>query len=297
MTTVSTQQLLNYILENISNDFNIDLSKLKEKYGSLETIYKEIQTITDTKDKNTKKKVIRKVNKTVEPALEEPKTETVTPDPLEAPIEAPKKKVVRKVTKTIEPALEEPKQQVVTPDPLEAPIESPKKKVVRKVTKNVEPALEEPKTDTVAPEVVEAPIEAPKKKVVRKVTKTVETVTNDNTEEKVKPNAKRIVKKVPSADNNLAVSVPKNTKPVDLGTLADNNSLEGRDELEENIYVDTQIYNDEDSDSLEPREINGVKYYIDSSNYIYDIESQDIIGKLNEKGDSIIFLSDFSSEK
>ena len=67
------------------------------------------------------------------------------------------------------------------------------------------------------------------------------------------------------------------------------------DELENNIYVDSQTYNDEDSDSLEPREINGVKYYIDTSNYVYHTETQDLIGKLNETCDTIIFLSDFSS--
>jgi hypothetical protein len=279
MTTISSQQVLTYVLEKISKDFNIDLNNLAEKYGSVESIYKAIQT--DIDNNKSKKKVIRKVSKSVEPILEEKKVEAVVAEVVDVPIEPPKKKVVRKITKNVEP-----NETVVNDigkaqktEPVDVPIEPPKKKVVRKVTKPAEPIVEQQK-------VVEVSIE--------------------NTEEKVKPKAKRIIKKVPSpTDDSIVLNevkleakegTEKKSKKilelVEFGTGEDN-SLDGCDELEDNIYVDTQIYNDEDSDSLEPREINGVKYYIDSSNYVYD--NQDLIGKLNEKGDNIIFLSDFSN--
>ena len=313
MTTISTQQVLDYVLEQISKDFNIDHATLVEKYGSVETIHSTIEA-----SKTTKKKVVRKVSKPVVEPVE---------NPVETPVEAPKKKVVRKVSKNVveapkvetvaelavvvAEAVAEEVAEVTTP-----PVESPKKKVVRKVTKNV---VEVPKAETVAEVALavaevaaEAVAEAPKKKVVRKVTKTLDSEsvvpTSDTVlepvEEKVKPlpQPKRIVKKVTQIPlpKEVHEEPKKNSKKqlelVEYGTGEDN-SLDGCDEFEENIYADTQIYNDEDSDSLEPLEINGAKYYVDSSNYVYHIDNQDLIGKLNEKGDAIIFLSSFSTEK
>jgi hypothetical protein len=254
MTTVSTQQILDYILEQISKEFNINHPTLVEKYGSVENISNAILP-----NKNNKKKVVRKVNKAPEPVLEEPKAEAVA-EVVAAPVETPKKKVLRKVTKAVEAFVEQPNTEVV---------ETPKKKVVRKVTKAVEAVVEEPKVE------------------VANSTHCV------NTEEKVKPAPKRIVKKVSSDIVETKEAPPnKNVESVEVSNIVDNN-VGGCDEVEENVYVDTQIYDDEDSDSLEPREINGVKYYIDSSNYVYHIETQDIVGKLNNQGDNIIFLSDF----
>jgi len=276
MTTVNTQQVLDYVLDQISKEFNISHQTLVEKYGSIETVSNAIVANT-----NNKKKVVRKATKAAEAVAE------VVVAPVD---ETPKKKVVRRATKAVELVTEEPKVEVeAVAEVVVAPIETPKKKVVRKVTK----AVEEPKAAEVVAEVVVAPVETPKKKVVRKATKAVEVVSEEpkvevvtstpeeNTEEKVKPAPKRIVKKVPDGDdiNNVEVS-----------TKVDNNC----DEVEEaNVYVDAQTYNDEDSDSLEPREINGVNYYIDSSNYVYHFETHDLIGKLDNKGDNIIFLSDF----
>jgi hypothetical protein len=260
MTTISTQQVIDYVLEEISKDFNISHTTLVEKYGSIDTISNIIQ------NKNTKKKVVRRVTK---PTVEQPQVYQL----IEATVETPKKKVVRKVTKNV---VEEPKVDIVVETPVEvlSTVEVPKKKVVRKVTKTPDTVIvvpvEEPKTDPVL----------------------------EHVEEKVKPQPKRIVKNVTVVNVTVNEEPKKKSKKhvelVEFDTGSDKNSLEGCDELEANVYVDTQIYNDEDSDSLEPREVNGVKYYVDSSNYIYHIETQDLIGKLNEQGDNIIFLSDFS---
>jgi hypothetical protein len=252
MTTISTQQVLDYVLEQISKDFDIDHAKLVEKYSSIQTISAAIQPIIDN-NKNTKVKRVLKKSSVVTPV------ETVQ-EVVETPIESPKKKVVRKVTKVLVVGEAEATKEVV-PELVETPIDPPKKKVVRKVTKA-----------SVVPKVETTP--TPSNLV-------------ESLEEKVKPQPKRIVKKAPQTSDNVAklevVEEPSQTpeKQLDIDT----------------VYTDSQIYNDEDSDSLEPREVNGIKYYIDSSNYVYHVETQDLIGKLNEKGDNIIFLSDFSTEK
>ncbi len=271
MTTISTQQVLDYILQQISKDFNIDYTSLSEKYGSLDTISNIIQN-NITNSKNTKKKVVRKVTKAV---VEEPLLAVTTEPPVTESTPTPKKKVVRKVTKAV---VEEPLLAVTEEPPVTESTPTPKKKVVRKVTKAV---VEEPLV-TVTNE--------PSSEHLDSV---------EGSEEKVKPQAKRIVKKVPVMDTVLPEEIneepkknsKKNVELVEFDACANANN---NDRLEENVYVDTQTYDDEDSDSLEPREVNGVKYYVDSSNYVYHIETQDLIGKLNDKGDKIIFLSDFS---
>ena len=65
----------------------------------------------------------------------------------------------------------------------------------------------------------------------------------------------------------------------------------GEDVDQADIYESFQTY---EEDSLEPKEINGTKYYVDTSGYIYDFENQDLVGKLNQSSDSIILLNDFS---
>lgn len=51
---------------------------------------------------------------------------------------------------------------------------------------------------------------------------------------------------------------------------------------------------DIEDDFLESREINGVKYLIDSSEYIYNMDSQELLGKLSEKDKTqILFLKDY----
>jgi hypothetical protein len=290
MTTVSTQQVLDYILEQISKEFNINHSTLVEKYGSIDTISNAILS-----NKIIKKKIIRKVTK----ELEEPKVEVVA-----QVAETPKKKVVRKVAKKAEPVTEVPVTEVpitevpVTEVPVtEVPVTevpkvevvTPKKKVVRKVAKKAEPVTEVP--------VTEVP-----------VTEVVSNTHDKNTEEKVKPTPKSTVKKTPVATKEPELaSTPKgvaiNCNDLETKEESTNNksethlevSTESVDchEIEEDVYTDTHTYNDEDSDSLEIRKINGVEYYIDSFNLVYHIETKDCIGKLNNEGNNIMFLNNF----
>jgi hypothetical protein len=262
MTTICSQQVLNYVLEKISKEFNINLDNLVEKYGSAETIYNAIQADIDM-NKNNKKKVVRKVTKAV------PDVVTVSETVQVADVVTPKKKVVRKVTKAVPVEVVVADVVTVSETVQVADVVTPKKKVVRKVTKAV--PVEAVVADVVTPSVVIVSVE-------------------ENSEEKVKPKSKTIVKKVTFTKGDISAPHKEVTEEPTIES-----GVDVCDELENNIYVDSQTYNDEDSDSLEPREINGVKYYIDTSNYVYHTETQDLIGKLNETCDTIIFLSDFSS--
>ena len=68
----------------------------------------------------------------------------------------------------------------------------------------------------------------------------------------------------------------------------------GEDIEQIDIYESLETY---EEDSLEPQEINGIKYYVDTSGYIYDFENQDLLGKRNQSGDNIILLNDLSPIK
>jgi hypothetical protein len=272
MATFSTQQILDFVLEQISKDFNLDILVLKNKYSSIDDVSNAIKLAN-----TPKKRVVRKLTKSV-------------PTTIEAPITAEEAPIITEAA------------PITTEE--EAPITNeaapPKKKVIRKVVK----AVDTPSIPVEQP-IVEQPINVTnvtKKKVIRKTIKPVEepvVVTEEPViEEKVKP--KRIIKKVPKEPEvtkeaeEVVEPKKKSKKNVELVEFnTDSNSMEGLDEIEKTVYTDAHLYNDEDSDSLEPREINGVKYYIDTSNYLYDMETQDLVGKFNENTNNVVFLSDF----
>ena len=93
--------------------------------------------------------------------------------------------------------------------------------------------------------------------------------------EELKLKPKKIILKKPAPESKKNVDEPEY----------------GEDVEQAEIYESLQTY---EEDSLEPREINGVKYYVDTSGYIYDFENQDLVGKLNQSGDRMIVLNDFS---
>lgn len=266
MTTISTKQVLDFVLEQISKDFTIDHDTLKNKFSSLDNIYNSIQESI-----NANGRVIKKV--------------TI----VEAPVLA-KKRVIRKVSKDVEePIVTVEVEPIVTVEPVT--IAPTKKKVIRKVTKVVEEPIVVPSvvpTSVVAEEPKPDVVLTTKKKVIRKNTTVVEKPVEEPVEEKVLP--KRVEKVLAETKKKSK----KNVELVEFGT--DSNSVEGVDEIEANVYVDTMLYNDEDID-LKLYEINDNKYRIDDSNYVYDFETKDLIGKLNEKGDTIIFLTDFPIEQ
>ena len=320
MTTISTKQVLDFVLEQISKDFTIDHDTLKNKFSSLDNIYNSIQESINANGRVikkvtiveapvlAKKRVIRKVSKDVEEPIVTVEVEPiVTVEPVT--IAPTKKKVIRKVTKVVEEptkvveeptkVVEEPTevtvQHIVVPivvaeEPAPEPVITAKKKVIRKVTKVVEEPIVVPSvvpTSVVAEEPKPDVVLTTKKKVIRKNTTVVEKPVEEPVEEKVLP--KRVEKVLAETKKKSK----KNVELVEFGT--DSNSVEGVDEIEANVYVDTMLYNDEDID-LKLYEINDNKYRIDDSNYVYDFETKDLIGKLNEKGDTIIFLTDFPIE-
>ena len=348
MATISTQQVLDFVLQQISEDFKLDNDALKNKFSSLDEIYNAIKESTTAKHRNvltttteeplvTKKKVLRKITKVVvaEPVVVEESLVVAEPVVVEEPVvvaEPVKKKVIRKTTtvadepvvkkvvRKVTKVLDEPTQ--VTLEPNEVTVEpnqvtvKPIEVNVKPIEVNVEPIEVNVEPITIPNVVPEEPTPA-KKKVIRKLSKTLEEPivapnvvveepkSNPEHEPVLPAKKKKVIRKNPDVVKEPVEKklVPtetkkkskKNVELVEFGT--DANSMEGVDEIEANVYVDTVLYNDEDSDSLEPREVNGVKYYIDSSNYVYDFENQDLIGKLNEKGDTIVFLTDFPIEQ
>lgn len=107
--------------------------------------------------------------------------------------------------------------------------------------------------------------------VVAPIVKEIDTLEPE--ELKLKP--KKIILKKPVLDSKKNVDQPEY----------------GEDVEQAEPYESLEMYED---DSVEPKEFNGVKYYVDTSGYIYDFENQDLVGKLNQSGDSIILLNDFS---
>ena len=59
------------------------------------------------------------------------------------------------------------------------------------------------------------------------------------------------------------------------------------EEFCDEIYEDVQIY--EENYGF-PRQINGQLYYVDLSNFVFDFDSKELIGKLNSSGSSNILL-------
>jgi hypothetical protein len=222
-------------------------------------------------------------------------------EPVEAPnepVEAPKPKKVLKKTIPIVKALTE------NSDGVEVTTEHKPKKVLKKtisivkaLTENTA-ALEEPKpkkvlkkTITTLTENTESIVEVPKKILKKTMEPIVEKIITDivieEPEIKIKPK-KIIVKRSAIEPSTIAEPQKMSKKEVDVVEYG----LDERHDENAALYESIQMYED---DMLEPREINGVKYLIDSSEYIYDIESQELLGKLSEKDkNTILFLKNFT---
>jgi hypothetical protein len=242
------------------------------------------------------KKVVKKAVSTTQ-APKEPEVIAEPPKEPEVIAEAPKpKKVVKKAVSTTQ-APKEPEVIAEPPKP---------KKVVKKAVSTTQ-APKEPEVIAEAPKESEVVVEAPKPKqvvkkafpvvnplkepevvaeVVAEVPKESEVVVEEP-EVKIKPK-KIIVKRLPVEAVKIPEPPKMSKKEVDV---VEYGSDEQHDE-NASVYDSIQMYED---DLLEPREINGVKYLIDSSEYIYDMESQELLGKLSEKDKStILFLKNFS---
>jgi hypothetical protein len=242
----------------------------------------------------------KKVLKKAVPIIETPNEPEVVAQAAKEPevnVEAPKpKKVLKKAVPIIETPNEPEVVAQATKEP-EVSVEAPKPK---KVLKKAVPLAQAPEVNVQAPNEPEVSVEAPKpKKVLKKAVPLVEPpkepevnvqepeVVTEEPEVKIKPK-KIIVKRPVIEPATIPAPQKKSIKEVDI---VEYGSDEQHDE-NATVYDSIQMYED---DLLEPREINGVKYLIDSSEYIYDMETQELLGKLSEKDKStILFLKNFT---
>jgi hypothetical protein len=298
------------ILTKISSEHRLDLDSLKNTIGTI-TISNDIDASIAAycsslaAEKEKPKKLVKKkivVSPSVETVLAtEPLATSVEAMP--ATLEVKLKKVIKKkvVSEATSEANAEPEVQVQKPKKvLKKKVEEPTDAVVtttasvteEKPKKVLKKKADVPETVTVdtPPTEDQKPKKVIKKRITVDVTETpVEVKDIQAPEEEVKIVPKKIIKKKATVVPLVSEAEPKkqSRKNIDIAEYG----VEGENTHE--IYEAAELYED---DSVEPREIGGVKYYIDTSNYIYDFESMDLIGKLNEQDNTkVIFLADFTS--
>lgn len=187
--------------------------------------------------------------------------------------------------------------EVVESSPAAMTVEAVKpKKVIKK------------KAATDIVETVVVPVEAAKpKKVIKK--KTEVNIPESTKVIKIveEPPAIELVKeKIIEATGGSTITLPKiikkkptvelapEPKPLPVSSIKTIPITEYAEDGEQSSDIYEGIEIDEEV-TLEPREIDGVSYYVDPSGYVYHFENKDLIGKINEKSGQIIFLRDFNS--
>jgi hypothetical protein len=208
------------------------------------------------------KKVLKKKASVIETAEAAVPAETET---IVAIADKPKKVLKKAVVETAEAAVPAETETIVA-------IADKPKKVLKKKAVPLETETVIAVADTVAiADTVIAVVEKLPQILNTPIVKEIDTLELE--ELKLKP--KKIMLKKPVLESKKNVDQPEY----------------GEDVEQAEPYESLEMYED---DSLEPKEFNGVKYYVDTSGYIYDFENQDLVGKLNQSGDSIILLNDFS---
>jgi hypothetical protein len=324
--------VIQVILTKISLDYNIPVSELTNKISmpnitnDIESSIQsycdnlvppnQIQSITEKSKKIIKKKVVP-----TEPIV----GEAVVSSNINTIIVPEKpKRVLKKKAPSTTPAENISSVIVETNDPVTVPIETnvvPEKP--KKILKKKAPAETIASITTETNDPVTAPTEThvipdkPKKVLKKKasvITETIAPVTSVPTDtSSVSDKPKKVLKKPVDVEiiipEPVSAPIVKDIVEPELEELKlkprkimlKKPALESKKNVEQpeygedvdqaDIYESFQTY---EEDSLEPREINGTKYYVDTSGYIYDFESQDLVGKLNQSNDSIILLNDFS---
>jgi hypothetical protein len=245
------------------------------------------------------KKVLKKKASSTTLAETNASVVTETNDPVTAPAD------------TIVSVITETNNSVTAPTEINVVSEKPKKILKKKApVDTIASVITETNDLVTAPADTNVVPEKPKKLLKKKASDISSVVTENNV---VPEKPKKVLKKAPVVEIIIPepVSVPivkdivepelveLKLKPKKI--LLKKSALESKKNVEDpeygedldqaDIYESLQTY---EEDSLEPQEINGVKYYIDTSGYIYDFESQDLVGKLNHSNDSVILLNDFS---
>jgi hypothetical protein len=262
------------IISKISQDYNLSVSEITSKIGfpaitdDLESSIKsycetlvppiQVQSVPEKPKKIIKKKVV-----TTETVASIADTVIVPETIIKKPKRVLKKKAVLPETKVATVAdIGDPSVSAVSAVLEPSVVPEKPKRVLKKKAAPIETAVAAVVTD--APVLVETKLSTPPVKDI---------VEPEVEEIKLKP--KKIMLKKPVLESKKNVEEPEY----------------GEDVEQVEIYETFQTY---EEDSLEPREINGVKYYVDTSGYIYDFENQDLVGKLNQSGDRMIVLNDFS---
>ena len=208
----------------------------------------------------------------------------------------PKKVIKKKVAETIPVQVAAIAEAQVAETTHVEVVESKPKKVIKK------------KAATDILETVVVPVEAAKpKKVIKK--KTEVNIPESTKVIKIveEPPAIELVKeKIIEATGGSTIILPKiikkkptvelapEPKPLPVSSIKTIPITEYAEDGEQSSDIYEGIEIDEEV-TLEPREIDGVSYYVDPSGYVYHFENKDLIGKINEKSGQIIFLRDFNS--
>jgi hypothetical protein len=299
------------VLTKISIEYKLKLDDLKNIIGGV-SLSDDIDTSIISycssllTEKEKPKRVLKKKAPTAEPAAAnvEPVAPTLEPavpnvEPVVPTLEpaAPTLEPAARNVEPVAPTVEEKPKKILKKKvavsteetTVVPPVEDKPKKVLKKKVA-VEATPVEP---TVIAEDKQKEVDSKPKKIIKKrvtvdATEVPEVKNIDTPEEEVKITPKKIIKKKPSEPTvNEGLPKKQSKKNIDVAEYG----VEGNESHD--IYEAAELYED---DSVEPREIGGVKYYIDTSNYVYHFESMDLIGKLNESDPTkIIFLADFTS--
>lgn len=243
----------------------------EQSVTNIETPISVIETIVEpVKQKKIIKKKVSDPPVTIEIPVETLVENNAIPVSSETPVETVVEEVKQK--KIIKKKASEP---IVTNEtPVEIPTEIP-----------VEPIKQKKIIKKKAPETVvtatETPVEEVKqKKIIKKKTNEplVDLVKTIHTEE----------------DSEVKIKPKKNEPFVKKHIQSTENAEYGEEGDHSEVYESFQTY---ETDELQPKKINETNYYVDTSGYVYDFENQELLGKLNQSGDTVIFLTDFSDSK
>ena len=307
--------VIHTILTKISIDYQISISDLTIKIGNptintnddLET---SIRAYCDTliipiippspiENKSIKiikkKTVLEKMNASTEASVT---NETIFEQPIftnQSVLEPVKqKKIIKKKVAEVPVAIPQtPVESETNVTPVETLVEPPKqKKIIKKKVVEVPVAIPQTPVESEAPQ---TPVES--KTTVTPVEEVVESakqkkIIKKKISEPLVETPVEVVKTIHMEEVDEVKIKPKKNEPFVKKNIENTDSPEYGEEVDNpEIYESLQIY---DTDDLEPKKINDTNYYVDTSGYVYDFESQELVGKLNQSGDSVIFLSDFS---
>ena len=258
-----------------------------------ETTVTPVETLVETLVEPPKQKKI--IKKKVVEAPQTPVESETTVTPLETLVEPPKqKKIIKKKVAEVPVAIPQtPVESETNVTPVETLVEPPKqKKIIKKKVVEVPVAIPQTPVESEAPQ---TPVES--KTTVTPVEEVVESakqkkIIKKKISEPLVETPVEVVKTIHMEEVDEVKIKPKKNEPFVKKNIENTDSPEYGEEVDNpEIYESLQIY---DTDDLEPKKINDTNYYVDTSGYVYDFESQELVGKLNQSGDSVIFLSDFS---